>query len=430
MYKTWQELIEAGNSMNDYVERIREAFSAHTRTLYGESLRVSIWSADIFPDHIIVREWDNTVSVDKYWRVSYAVDGETVTFAERAVWERVELAYQPVVDNVAPEAVAEALTETILEQVEATIETAGGKTPEAVIIVEGVSLNDKHYTAAALESGRAIFSGARMFRNHGKRGEPRDIDDAVGWLGEAYIGKDKNGRPALRAPMNISRAEPALRIKVEEGLVGALSINARGMGRKNADGIFVVEQFTPYERTSVDFVDVAGAGGYADLSESAPGSESEEAEAQEAARQPLQAVHLQETTEDAEKIALREQVAVLLREKRTGQASAVLEKLIPATYPAELKERIQSQATLIQEAWAGSESAADVFEADVRALIARERDYYLKVSGSSPKVTGVTAAATASPEMQVAAATEALQEIFTDLGVPRNYVGVAVRGRR
>lgn len=82
--KSGKNVEEYDNSLNDFIDRVRSAFSRQYRpALDGEYA----WAADVFPDHVVVRIGD------KYYRVSMEVSEEAITFAPRLEWEAVKVSY-------------------------------------------------------------------------------------------------------------------------------------------------------------------------------------------------------------------------------------------------------------------------------------------------------------------------------------------------
>jgi hypothetical protein len=80
---------EYDNSLNDFIDRVREAFSRQfTQMRDGMVGNYDyVWTTDIFTDHLIARQGD------KYYRVGFEIKDDKVTFDERADWEAVKLSY-------------------------------------------------------------------------------------------------------------------------------------------------------------------------------------------------------------------------------------------------------------------------------------------------------------------------------------------------
>lgn len=60
-----------------------------------------------------------------------------------------------------------------------------------VVVLGAVSRNGRRYTPAALESAARTFEGKRVYLNHGKRGQGRDVRDYVGYLSGLHVQGDK-----------------------------------------------------------------------------------------------------------------------------------------------------------------------------------------------------------------------------------------------
>jgi hypothetical protein len=75
---------EYDNSLNDFIDRVRSAFSRQYRPMLDGEYA---WAADVFPDHVVARIGE------KYYRVSMEVKDDTITFAPRLDWEAVKLSY-------------------------------------------------------------------------------------------------------------------------------------------------------------------------------------------------------------------------------------------------------------------------------------------------------------------------------------------------
>ncbi|MBZ0315092.1 MAG: hypothetical protein K8L91_01645 [Anaerolineae bacterium] len=402
---------ESGGSLDDLIERVRMAW----RALQGESPEVWSYVCDVFPDHAYVKYGD--YANPKYWRVPYTSDDSGVTFAPREQWESYTLDYVPVA----------AEDGTVEESFRGFIEAPRGKPTEAVIIVEGKSTNRRHYTSAALQSGIAIFSGRPIFADHPTTVEEtqrpeRSVRDVVGRLGQAYVGKDKNGKPALRAPVVMSEAETGLRTKIKEGIIGDLSIHATGSGKRNADGEFVVESFIAHPHTSVDLVTVGAAGGYVDLAESV----------REVPAEPEPDTPVEESTAATEIIALREsnqrlleQNTSLFREARTYQGAAKLQTVLrDSPLPPASKKRVWESAKPLLEAYGthGSQQTVEQLTTELTRLTEAEKTYLAQVAPNGA-VTGLQL-----PIEESKTAETILTEAFKDL-VPDDQLTIAVRGR-
>lgn len=76
---------EFDNSLNDFIDRVRSAFSKTFRAMEvgGDYL----WATDVFEDHVIVRQGD------QYFRVNMTVGADSISFDTRDKWEPRRLAY-------------------------------------------------------------------------------------------------------------------------------------------------------------------------------------------------------------------------------------------------------------------------------------------------------------------------------------------------
>lgn len=402
---------ESGGSLDDLIERVRTAW----RQLQGESPEVWSYVCDVFPDHAYVKYGD--YANPKYWRVPYSSDDSGVTFAPREQWESYTLDYVPVA----------AEDGTVEESFRGFIEATRGKPTEAVIIVEGKSTNRRHYTSAALQSGIAVFSGRPIFADHPTAVEEtqrpeRSVRDVVGRLGQAYVGKDKNGNPALRAPVVMSEAETGLRTKIKEGIIGDLSIHATGSGKRNADGEFVVESFIPHPHTSVDLVTVGAAGGYVDLQESVrevPAEDEPETPVEESAA-ATEIIALRESNQ-----RLLEQNTTLFRQARTYEGVAKLQTVLrDSPLPAASQKRVRENAKPLLEAYGthGSQQTIEQLTAELTKLAEAEKTYLAQVAPNGA-VTGLQLPIEESKTVETL-----LSEAFKGL-VPDDQLTIAVRGR-
>lgn len=362
---------EVDNSLDDRTMRVRSAWYRQFEDTYTYT-----WVVDVFEDTIVV------CANEKHFRVGYTDADETVTFNDPDTWERVTITYQPYNATAEPDMTDDqpaeptdddAMTEAVTESLRGVIE-ANGKITEAVIVVEGVSANKNQYTAQALESGVRVFSGSKMYVDHPTKIEEsqrpeRSVRDVVGILGEAYVGTDKHGHTALRAPLTISESESWLTTKINEGIIDGLSIRASGKGKRDGD-VFVVEAFIESPHTSVDFVTVPAAGGYVDLNESArPEADTDDEPVQESNQE---IVELREAHD-----RLIEENNRLFKQVRESEAATALGALIPPTLPEVARQRIGQQATPIIEAYAthgSTQTAADLREA-LQEIVEAERAY-------------------------------------------------------
>lgn len=413
-----KHLKEAGGSLDDQLERVRVAWSKYRE---GNTDDYS-WVCDVFPDHAIVRFGDYTGP--RYFKVGYTVADDTVTFAAQDSWEQVKLAYVAAGDGDTNDET------TVTESFRAFIEAPRGKPPEAVIIVEGKSANDRLYTPAALQTGIEIFSGRAVFADHPTSVEEaqrpeRSVRDVIGRLGQAYVGKDANGKPALRAPLTISKAEEGLKTKIEEGILGQMSIHAQGTGRRGTDGVFVVEAFVNHPHTSVDLVTVAAAGGYVDLNESVRVAGEQAVDTEETAVTEAQPAPELITLRESNRLLLEENTR-LFRESRTSDARLQFAGLIrKSTLLPASRQRVWEQAQSLIESFAthGSQQTPDHLKGEFAKLIEAETAYIAKLVPNGA-VSGLQVEVVESKTTE-----NLLTEAFRGL-VPDNLLSVAVRGRQ
>jgi hypothetical protein len=259
--------------MNDHIDRVTRAW----RDQYNNE-GVFTWPVDVFEDYVVV-SWYLRMSKSerKFYQVNYTMaDDGTVTFAPRDEWVEVELTYAPAGMGGDETPAEESVDGTVRESFQATVEAVGDEGErynEAVILTEGLSSNGRMYTKKALKSGVKVFTGALVFADHPAMSEEADrpersVRDVVGRLGKAYVGTNKEGKSALRAPLKLSETADWLRTLISEGIVDGLSIRAMGKGKDSDEGVFTVESFIEHPYTSVDFVTVPAAGGYAEFRES------------------------------------------------------------------------------------------------------------------------------------------------------------------
>lgn len=396
-------LAEAGNSLNDFIDRVRDAFYTEFRV----DGAINPWVADVFDDHVIVTERDAD-GTRRYYNVSLTVTDDAVTFGARNTWQAVQLDYVPVVT------MEEALRLDVTLPVQ-EVRTGSDGLIDGVIVVEGKSANGNIYTKAALQAGIGVFTGALMFADHPTRTEEslrpeRSVRDVVGRVQEAYLGTTKDGTTALRGKFRISESESGLRKKIEEGIIDGLSLRAFGAGKRDKSGAFVVESFQANPFTSVDLVTVAAAGGgFEALSESqravVTGAVLKQVTREDLARQrPDLAIALHEAGEQTEVRALQESHMAeqkkleevqaenqtllaentrLFREVRTEKAERVIGTLLGEAkgLPAPAIERVKSAIQPLVESFAthGSTQTEDELRAAVRQIVEAERAYVAQI---------------------------------------------------
>lgn len=164
---------------------------------------------------------------------------------------------------------------------ESRIDTDGNLS--GIIVVEGESGNGNVYTSAALENGVAVFAGKPIYADHPTRSEERDrpersVRDLVGalpenpddlWVDEIAEGEFAGRKALFYRNGVLSETADWLATLIREGIAGAQSIRADGLGNwlDPQRTRFQVEAFA--SATSLDFVTKAAAGGRAGLQESA-----------------------------------------------------------------------------------------------------------------------------------------------------------------
>lgn len=416
---------EAGGSLNDFIDRVRRAYyKAFNQDMPYEKQG---WVADVFDDHVIVSKGD------KFYRVDFTLDTDTVTFADPP-WPEVALNYTPA--SATEEAVRESLDLTV--QLAEASKTTPGLYPGSVILVEGLSANNNEYTANALESGVTVFEGAYLVRNHetkeAEAARPEgSIDDVIGKITTVRVG-ESDGQSALLGDVFISASEAAIRTKVQEGILGGLSIKAWGAGSRADDGHFVVESFQKHPYTNVAMVTVPAAGGRL-LSESQqPDDDDQTQNDLQTVTEGSPAVEIRQLIEgedmatlqevQQERDRLLEENARLFRETRTqtGQR-ALAEALQGATLPPVAVTRVTEAAGVAIEAFAthGSEQTAEQLTEALKALVEAERAYVAQLVPNGA-VSGLTVRNNAPNDAQ-------LEEAFAGLGLTDAEAKIAARGR-
>lgn len=142
---------------------------------------------------------------------------------------------------------------------------------EGVILAQGKSLNPAFFTESSIESGRRVFLGAKMFKNHpsamDEYNQPeRNIEHIIGEVRETSI-KEVDGKKVLWGVYYISEAEASIRTKIKERLITDVSINAHANATfDEAQGFWIVESFTDPDTEgilppTVDVVTWGAAGG-------------------------------------------------------------------------------------------------------------------------------------------------------------------------
>lgn len=147
------------------------------------------------------------------------------------------------------------------------------------IIVEGLSDNGKNfYTLEALNTLADVLQNAPIYVNHDtkEQREKRPEGDVTRLIGRLPIGAEnfsvtkradgrhvatfKNGR------ISTSPSDRWAMDRIQQCIIGDLSIFIRGEGSEQKDGTFRVTRFIPHHRNSVDLVTTGAAGGKAKVS--------------------------------------------------------------------------------------------------------------------------------------------------------------------
>ncbi len=460
-----RQIAEAGGSLDDFIGRIRRAYyDAFNKDLPYERQG---WVVDVFPDHVIVSQ------KDKFFLVNFAVDGDAITFDDPLTWPRVTLKYVPAepatpaepdgtfastdgTDAPPADAVQEALRLDLRLPLQEATKKADG-VYDAVIVVEGKSANANWYTQAALKSGVDVFEGVPLVADHESEAHPEgSIHNVIGRVSKPYLGQTKEGLNALRGEVFISAAEPTIRTKVEEGLLGGLSLRAWGAGKRDKTQGFVVESFQKHPYTNVAMVTVPAAGGGIetlqesdrtalqkailqgvtpeDLARERPDlvSALREGESSEELKL-LKEAHVAEAHSLEEALAqnshLLEENARLFKDLRTGQAGRLLDGVLAeAKLPEAAAAQVRDRAKSLVETFAthGSTQTEEQLKAALQGLAEAEKAYLAKLLPHGV-VSGVTVPGDGQP-VDPAAAQKKLEEAFTGL-VPVEGLKVAVTGR-
>lgn len=408
-----KDMQEAGNSLNDFLDRVRTSF-------------YSVFPSDETGGYYVVDVWgDRLVAVDGRTQRKYQVgfvedDDRNLVFDQMDEWQEVELTYSNVATMESYGKVTRQPPLRIpLSEVDMNEESGLIK---GVIIAEGLSANNNFYTLDALRNTGHLFEGRPIFVNHPSKTEQRDrpersVRDIAGVIRSTEMGYNREGKNALRFTGYISKAETELRTKIAEGLVGDLSIMAFGTGKRDPkSGVFMVEAFT--DAFSVDLVTFAAAGGEVETlfesvqTEEVVGGTMEESNTQEL-RAMLESVRDENTrlvhmlrTQDA-KVAIKD----VLEESTKGLPEATVSWM-------------RQEVGAIQEAYADQDDMTlDQLREAVVEIVKKHRDYLAKVVPAGRQTGGNT-----QPEED--AGDVDLAEAFSSLpGLDGEALKVAVAGR-
>lgn len=148
------EATEFGNSLNDRINFVRDAFDKAHRTVYQPDGSMEyLWVTDVFDDHVIVR------SGERYFRVGFKEKDGSVTFSPRDKWTAMKLDYVKEMwqghfrdHMVVTEFKGKYPEVKIFDDVDIKELTAGEKNPTYVTLPIGMagvtSGNKRHYNDA------------------------------------------------------------------------------------------------------------------------------------------------------------------------------------------------------------------------------------------------------------------------------------------
>ncbi len=246
-------------------EAIERSFGDTEAVLRDELRKVTRLTGDGDPFMHVVAFFRESFVVHRkgrYWRHSYAIDGNAVTVgaAEEVVpaWEKPD------------ESMTEALAGPFLE---ATADGGKGASKFLIRVVRGgLSGNGNYYPDAVLRESLPLFKGARVFAKSDEehlRGKGKDVRNLIGRLVEpTFIEGRGVDSGEIRATLEM--IEPAgdvavkLREAVDRGMSGlfGFSINAAAMASRTKRAGRDVREATKFTRVeSVDLIVEPGAGG-------------------------------------------------------------------------------------------------------------------------------------------------------------------------
>jgi len=248
---------------------IHQAFRAQFPSSF-DSLYLDI--VDTFADYLIVGEYgsSSTLKRDEFWKVTYSKSGESYTFAPRAQWEVVELAYQP--QSAISEKKKQKKGQRFEERVNAPVvllEREEGKPRrikiDGAITAGVVNGNGRRYPTAVLQAAVAELSD----HLNESAGQGR----AIQVLGEAEHPSDKGGRPNLLETvtrweeikfdgasvdltgriLETSKGRDILTL-MEGGVMPGVSLRGYGEGKKVKEGSDSIFEVTELHLTGFDLV--------------------------------------------------------------------------------------------------------------------------------------------------------------------------------
>ena len=334
---------------------------------------------------------------------------------------------------------------------EATAENiAKGIVPVRIIRPGFNDSKGKYYTKQAVESGKTLFEGAKMFANHSTKTEEkerpeRDIRDWSGTLQDVKM--SEKGNLIGNAVIHAGWLKEMVSNLFEAGNLSKLGVSINTLGKGVRGKVedcetFIVESLVKHPLGSVDFVTEAGAGGAVGLMESVDVKAdvylmdmkqlrearpdlvqtieeeiSNKFKTQEANKMAteLETIKLLETakaTLEAENTSLKAKIGESEKATKIAEAKVLIDKAINDSALPEA-----SKARLI-ESFAGKESAEGVAEA-VKAEAA-----YVQSIKESGKVKGVGVT-----QIDTEVSRKALVESFKRLGMTDAQAETAVRGK-
>ncbi|WP_113674076.1 hypothetical protein [Vallitalea guaymasensis] len=214
-----------------------------------------------YPDHVIIYDYKTR----KYYQVPYTLNNEDITVGEFTEVEK-ETNYKPVV-KVNTGAEVQNVESVKKVKLEESNKLEDEKMEIEITIIEegfGNEVDNHYYTQQAVESGKDVFKGKKMFCDHPTRTSNRErpersLRDWVATIKETWVDGDKlKGKAKVHADWFWKLVKEAYS---EIGV----SINAYGKASKGMvdnKTAYIISEIT--RGKSVDFVTEAGAGGKID----------------------------------------------------------------------------------------------------------------------------------------------------------------------
>ena len=221
------------------------------------------------------------------------------------------------------------------------------------IIKAGLSKNRNFYPPAVLQKAAPLFANLQIRTDHPVEGKDPSVRDVVGKIEETWF---DTRTQSMKGNAKFSSTEGKLITKIEEGLIGDVSINARGETgiERGSKGVQRrVKEIT--KAWSVDLVSYASAGGTLsnELHESFRRTQ-ETCERMVEQMDELENVKLEELTKARPDLVeqIMKQVKDELKEKKTsdspdavtsGEVKDIVNKSITETLGSVFKERDKKQ---------------------------------------------------------------------------------------